>query len=339
MKNWNRETRLLTVAYLTIAGSLWMGGRLNAQDQPVEAAWDPLPVGLTSFGAAIVDQALYVYGGHTGEAHSYSREEQSARLQRLELGSNSKWQTISEDQRLQGLALVPHGTDLIRIGGFSARNKEGEEADLQSTSSVRRFDTRTGTWTDLASLPEPRSSLDAVILGDEIYVVGGWSLTGGDKSNWLETAWSLDLSDASNTWTPLPSPPFRRRAIALAAHDGKVYALGGMNPDGPTTDAQVYDPATRHWSAVPQLPGKPFEGFGASAWSWKGQLFVSTNQGHLLRLTQDGDAWQDAGELQSKRLFHRMLPHAEGLILVGGVNMEEGKYHELELVIPLPSSD
>src|SRR5262245_20696692 len=41
---------------------------------PVLRQWPPLPEGRTSFGAASLDGALYLYGGHVGRAHAYSRD-------------------------------------------------------------------------------------------------------------------------------------------------------------------------------------------------------------------------------------------------------------------------
>ena len=35
----------------------------------------------------------------------------------------------------------------------------------------------------LAPLPEARSSHDAVVIGDKLYVVGGWTLSGDRKGN------------------------------------------------------------------------------------------------------------------------------------------------------------
>ena len=87
-----------------------------------------LPEELTSFGAAIAGNRLFVYGGHTGAAHSYSTEEQSNRLWSLDLkASSAEWQNLGTDKRLQGLALVPWKKNVVRIGGFSALNDLGEE--------------------------------------------------------------------------------------------------------------------------------------------------------------------------------------------------------------------
>ncbi len=222
----------------------------------VESPFADLPELVTSFGGAIADGRLYVYGGHTGHAHAYSNKEQGHVLRRLKLDGKSQWEAVIEGPHLQGLALVAHDGNIYRIGGFSAKNAEGEEHDLWSTASVAKFDPKTEKWQDLPPLPEPRSSFDAAVLNDAIYVIGGWQLQGEGDTKWHKTAWKLDLSKTNPQWEPLPNPPFQRRALSVAAYDGKIYAIGGMQEEGgPTTRVDVFDPQTQKWSEGGNLQG------------------------------------------------------------------------------------
>ena len=95
---------------------------------------------VTSFGAAVTDDALYVYGGHMGEAHQYYKEAQANTLWRLNLKAPKSWEKVSSGPRLQGLAMVAHQGKMYRIGGFTAKNKQGEDKDLWSQSNVSCFD-------------------------------------------------------------------------------------------------------------------------------------------------------------------------------------------------------
>ena len=299
-----------------------------------KSSYPKLPEMVTSFGGAVAGDDLYVYGGHTGDAHSYSHAEQGHELRRLNLREPKAWETIAEGPHLQGLALVAHGDKLYRIGGFTARNKEGEEQDLWSQDDVARFDPADKQWHELPPLPEPRSSHDAAVVGDTLYVVGGWQLQGEKDSVWHDTAWSLDLTAASPQWKPLPKPPFERRALALAAHEGKLYVIGGMQHEGgPTTRVDVFDPKSAKWSQGPNLQGEPMEGFGCSAFATGGRLYASTIRGNLQRLSEDGQAWETERKLPTARFFHRMLPIAQGkFVIVGGANMGIGKFAELEVI-------
>lgn len=289
-----------------------------------------LPQGLTSFGAARLGDAIYVYGGHTGSAHSYSTAEQSNQLLRLDLKKpEAAWKLVSEHRRLQGLALVAHDRRLICVGGFEARNAEGSEHDLHSQRRISAYDTVKNRWSDLPALPAGRSSHDAAMLKDTLYVVGGWNMNSPEETQWHRTAWSLDLSQDTLNWQQLPAPPFQRRALAVVAHDGKIFAIGGMDPQsGPTREVRIYDPSEKTWSRGPDLLGEQdMIGFGASAWSIDGQLVVTCYNGDIQILAEDGSEWRSVGRTKDARFFHRLLPLDRGLLLsVGGANMAEGKY-------------
>lgn len=296
-----------------------------------------LPFAITSFGAARLGDAIYVYGGHIGQAHSYSTAEQSNQLLKLDLSNPATaWEKVAEGERLQGLALVAHGNQLITIGGFTALNAEGEPHNLHSQAAVRAFDVSSGSWQDLPGLPSGRSSHDAAILGDTIYVVGGWDMDGVKETQWHSTALALDLSQADPQWQSLATPPFIRRALVVVAHAGKVYAIGGMDEEGgPTREVAVFDPKTSLWTEGPKLVGEEdMEGFGASAWSIDGKLVATTYSGNIQQLNAAGTQWNVVGQTKDARFFNRLLPFGpQALISVGGANMERHeKYVAPELI-------
>lgn len=298
------------------------------------AMYPKLDEPVTSFGAAITDGALYIYGGHTGGAHSYSKLEQGDELLRLDLKHPTKWESIAKGPHLQGLAMVAHGQQLYRVGGFTAMNEKGAEHNLVSQNDAARFDTTDKKWHELPELPEPRSSHDAAVVGDKLYVVGGWQLRGEEDSHWHTTAYVMDLKSETPAWEAIPEPPFQRRAIAAAAHQGKLYVIGGMQEEGgPTTRVDVFDPASGKWSQGPSLEGDPMNGFGGSAFAVGGKLFVSTLKGDLQRLSEDGQSWTVVRKLDNARFFHRMLPLGDDqLLFVGGANMESGKFEQVEVL-------
>lgn len=300
-----------------------------------------LPQGLTSFGAAIADGWLYVCGGHVGRGHEYSVDTQSDGFQRLSLTEPSEWEQLEPIKKLQGLALVEHAGQLYRLGGFEARNQPEDEQDLWSSAEVARYNPQSGQWQQLTAMPSPRSSFDAAVLGDRLYVVGGWAMQGADnEAQWQETALVADLTREPLVWQELPAPPFQRRALSVAAHNGKIFAMGGMLPEGKTTTAaHCFDPSSGKWTEAPSLEGKPLEGFGTAAFAVGGRLYVSTMEGRLQRLSSDGASWEVVGRLKAKRFFHRMLPLGSSeLLAIGGADMEVGKVPSLEVLVPPKSA-
>ncbi len=295
-----------------------------------------LPFAITSFGAARVGESIYVYGGHTGDAHAYWHEGQSNKLMRMDLESaKPSWEVIAEGERRQGLGMVGYKNRLILVGGFTAMNKQGEKADLHSQSQVRAFDLDTKQWVELPSLPEPRSSHDVAMVGSTVYVVGGWNMTGGRQTSWHKTAWSMDLDAKDPQWVALPTPPFQRRAVATVEHAGKLFVLGGMTEDGqPTKAVSIYDPSTKTWSeAAPLIGEQEMAGFGASGWSVDGQLLVTTSESDIQAWDDKAGAWKALGKSRDGRFFHRLLPiDSKHLVAIGGANMQSGKFLELEVI-------
>lgn len=300
---------------------------------PVANTWLKLPRGTTSFGAAVAGDWLYVYGGHYGEAHHYSREGQSGDFVRLNLKNASEWEPLPGGPKLTGLAMVAHNGKLYRVGGFTAQNGASEKENLVSQADFSSFDPQSKTWTSLPPLPSGHSSHDAAVVGNTLYVVGGWQM-GDGETKWHDTAWSVDLAKDKLEWKAISKPPFQRRALALAAWKDKLYVLGGMQQDGgPTTQMAVYDPASGKWSDGPALLGGSMDGFGCAAFACSGQLFATTMSGAIQRLSADGSQWEFVGSLEHPRFFHRVLPWQDrDLVIVGGAHMAAGKIESLERV-------
>jgi N-acetylneuraminic acid mutarotase len=306
-----------------------------------DAVFPPLPEAVASFGATTLDDWLYVYGGHRGERHQYNSEDVSGAFHRLNLAKPTAWERLPSSLPLQGAALVAHAHALYRVGGMAAQNGRDEDHDLQSTAAVERYDVRRASWEDLPPLPAPRSSHDAAILGDTLYVGGGWQLHGGDaKATWHESLLSLDLSRPGSAWETHPQP-FKRRALALAAVRPKLYCIGGMGADNKTAlTVDVFDTVSGAWSPGPDLPAGPMKGFGCSAAPQGDRLYFSGMKGELHRLSAAGDAWEFVGKLHHARFFHRLVSAGtNGLIAVGGED-SESKRADLEFIsVPATASD
>lgn len=307
---------------LMTLGVLLLTARTAVAD---ERQYPPLPRGVSSLGAAVADGWLYVYGGHCGKTHRYSTADVVGTFRRLNLKDGKTWEELPGGPPAQGLALVAHGGKLYRIGGMQPRNAPGTKADNHSLRSVARFDPATKKWEDLAELPAGRSSHDAVVLGDKLYVVGGWELKGADQeSRWHDAALVLDLKQASPRWEPV-AQPFRRRALTATAHAGKVYVFGGLAAGAkavPTVN--VYDPAKSAWTTAPDIPGGGRNGFTPASCSAGGRLYVSPANGTIYRLSAAGDAWEEVAKLQQPRLVHRLVPVSDNLLVaVGGASQGE----------------
>ncbi len=299
--------------------------------------YPPLPEAVSSFGGIVADGFLYVYGGHTGKAHTYSTTTVSGKLHRLDLKHPKAWEELPGGVGLQGMNLATHAGKIYLVGGMQPRNKPGDTADNHSVADVMAFDPATKQWTKLPPLPEPRSSHDVVVLDGKLFVVGGWWMKGKDqKPSWQKSALVFDLTAKDAKWTEFEQP-FKRRALCAAAFDGKLYVFCGMDEKAATTKSvDVYDPVERKWSKIASLPGDDGNGFSPAACTLDRRLFITAADGNVYRLsTKDvtkDTAWERIGGIDAGRIVARMVAASSGRLLVIGGSGKKGNVGEIGVV-------
>jgi hypothetical protein len=109
-------------------------------------SFPPLPQAVSSFGAAVSDGWLYVYGGHCAKTHNYSTEAVLGTFYRVSLSSPGAWQKLPDGPPVQGLALVAHGDKIYRIGGMQPRNKPGDKAGRENRSFRKPSISNSSSW-------------------------------------------------------------------------------------------------------------------------------------------------------------------------------------------------
>ncbi|MCS7014735.1 MAG: hypothetical protein NZM42_01285 [Gemmatales bacterium] len=290
----------------------------------------PLPLGLSSFGAAVLGEYIYVFGGHSGRAHHYYRGNVHGQLYRLNWRQPKEWQPLQADTPGQGLALVAARGSLYRIGGMQPLNAENEPTRLQSLRTFARYDVAANKWERLPDLPEPRSSLDAAVLGDRIFVFGGWYLHDGEQT-WHEHGLVFDLAHPEQGWQRLPQP-FRRRALAVVAYEEQIYVLGGLSDDGQVSlEVNVFDPKHHRWGKGPSLPDGRGNGFGCAACVAGGRLYISPADGRIYQFRDE--RWHSVGQVIPARAMHRMVAQPDGLLcLLGGSPRQDANKPTAEML-------
>lgn len=318
------------------ASMLTFSAALEAQ---APASWPLLPRGVASFGGAADGGYLYIYGGHIGRPHDHSPTNIVGDFYRIDLAGNHQIELLPGGEALQGLALVHYKGKMIRIGGMAPRGESIQSKDaketqyLYSSNSVKMYDPASNDWSDLPPLPEARSSHDAVVVGDILYVAGGWTLDGKDK-HWLATAHRLDLTDIAKGWTRIADPIAPRRACATAAFDGKIFMIGGMDASARTlTSVDIYDIHKNTWSAGPALAS---DGFGAAIVATGEGLLASSRDGNVYILSPAGTEWKFYCKLTIPRMFHRLVVSKSGVVFAAGGAALDGEH--VRIVEPLPDA-
>jgi N-acetylneuraminic acid mutarotase len=275
-----------------------------------------LPEAVSSFGAVLVDDTIYTYGGNLGGG--FAAEHQSTAFRRLSLAQGGAWEDLGAVGHLESMALVAHGGFIYRIGGLRVDNAVGDPEDLTSVATVERYDPHEGKWSAMPDMPEGRSGHGAVVVGDRLYVVAGWTLAGPGEL--LTTGASLDLSTPDAAWVPMPEAPFAVRSLGVARRGDTIYALGGVGEEMAfSSEVYRFDTKTETWSPGPALPSEiPIAGFGATACNDERDLYVNFADG-LFRLNEAGDGWEPAGSPEFTRYFSPLLcPGGGEVIVLGG---------------------
>ena len=107
-----------------------------------------------------------------------------------------------------------------------------------------------GAWKKLAKLPKALAATSAAVVGDKIYVIGGWDR--GAQKEVYGTVFEYDpKEDTFDQKRDMPTP---RGGLGAAVLQGKIYAIGGWNLEEVLNVVEVYDPATDTWEAKKPMP-------------------------------------------------------------------------------------
>jgi len=307
---------------ILLAGLLASPGLLTA-------APPPLPKAVTSFGAATCDGTVYIYGGHTGKAHDYSKATVSNSMWRLSLSQMDAWESLPGDVGVQSPGLAAWNGKVCLVGGMQPQNEPGSKGRLLSLDHAAEFDPAKNAWRKLPPLPEPRSSHALAVVGDNLYAIGGWPLDSGGPEpkagarpakGYHDTMAVLDLASAAPAWHSLPQP-WKRRALTAVVFNGKIWCIGGMTEDNELSSAiAVFDPLAKKWSTAPPVAETDrAKAFGCAACVAGDKLFVSPEGGRVYRIGADAQRWVECGKLARPRYFHQLIAlDPTHLMAIGG---------------------
>ena len=193
----------------------------------------------TGFGVGVVNNKIYVIGGHPYDSTKVTIDDVS-----VYDPATDEWHS---KQPMPG-SLAWFGTavyqdEIYVIGG--AWFLSGSEKN-----NVLVYDPAADTWTTKTSMPTARGGIQANMVDGKIYVIGGTADSVLDVNEVYDP-----VADMWSTKTPIPTPV---SAYASAVVDGKIYVIGGLAPNGTSRTRvnlnQIYDPATDTWSLGSPLP-------------------------------------------------------------------------------------
>lgn len=163
----------------------------------------PKPTAVKEAGAAILGGKVYVPGGQQADNRL------SDKLEVYDPRTNQWEKKASLPIPLANYGIASYEGNLYLFGGWNGKNV---------TNLVLRYNPNNDNWTEMTPLPTARSSSNAIVLGDSIFVVGG---TVNGRPCLANEVYSPNLDNGSdNPWS---------RQLDL---DDDVQFIGGQAVSG-----------------------------------------------------------------------------------------------------------
>ncbi|MGH3650162.1 MAG: Kelch repeat-containing protein [Acidimicrobiia bacterium] len=143
-------------------------------------------------------------------------------------------------------------------------------------------------WVELAPMEVARSEHPAVLLDEEIIVVGGLIERGPGRTGVTASVEAYDPAD--DTWGAIPDLPASRHHLMAAVVDGWLFAIGGFSESGFDAVSTVWELVDGIWEDRAPLP-VPIG--AAAAVTLEDVVYVigGTPAGGLYRYDPGNDAW------------------------------------------------
>jgi N-acetylneuraminic acid mutarotase len=312
--------RRATIILLLILCSLLVALPNVETVRAVEDSWttlEPMPTARSGLGVAVVDGKIYVIGGFNGSNYLGTNEMYDPAI--------DTWTTKQSmpTARLE-FAIAVYMNKIYVIGGIFAANSP----DVSGYTGVNEvYDHLTDTWETMEPMPTARADLQANVVDDKIYLIGG------AKYSFISPAFSQDTGGVNEVYEPstdswstkTPAP----KSISLypsAVVDKKIYLLRGTT--------QIYDPETDSWSYGKAIPTGSFGAHAAAAGATTGVLapkriyvFGGNNGSNIaVNFTQvydpETDTWTTGTSMPTPRWALGVTVVNDELYAIGGYDGE-----------------
>ena len=285
----------------------------------------PLPHPSSDPSGAWVGDVLYVHSGEQPPASRDAAGTGQAALYALAAGDGS-WSTVWTGAPARGAALASDGEDLYRVGGAAIAGARRARPNLE------RWDGTAGRWVDLTPMPSGRTDHAAVVVGRELWVIGGWAPSAVAEApgtrrgrpavpaeDWRDDVLVADLDRDPVAWTVVETEAPRLHSLAAAVHGDAIWIAGGISPRGRVLEVYRLDLRTRTLAPAPGAPVPAARGaVGVGIAATGGNLYLSDSN-QLFRLDAGADAWETlAYAIEPDRAYHALVGGPGVLHIAGG---------------------
>jgi N-acetylneuraminic acid mutarotase len=186
-----------------------------------------------NLAAGVINGVLYAVGGDNDFSYFPTNEAYNP--------ANDTWAVKASMPTARSFPSAGVANGILYVVG-------GENNITGTLTTVEAYDPATNSWSTKAPMSQRRSRGHAVaVVNDTLYVIGGYDTNTGMTLNTVEA-----YDPITNTWSGRSPMLTARHALAAAAVNGMIYAIGGFN-NGSLSTVEAYDPATNTWATSPSL--------------------------------------------------------------------------------------
>lgn len=232
-----RVTVLAAIACMPVAAA-------PAAAQPGWKTLEPAILPRVEAAAEVIDGRIYQTAGFNDNIPSTA-------VERYDIATG-RWDLVAPmPVSINHTAAAVHDGKLYLVGGYMGDPATFMRGDGLAVAIFLEYDPATDRWRELPPPPTKRGAVAADVIGDELFVAGGWNTTQGDLS-------VLEIYDfRTGRWRRGPDMQFARNHVVGTAAGGKFYAVGG-HVDLFITSAvfkyvERYDPARDVWERVADM--------------------------------------------------------------------------------------
>lgn len=183
----------------------------------------PMPVSVTSFGYAVVDNQIYIVGGDISGSSSTTFQRYTPATDTWEADTNHGGT----------LAPLPQSRSSLYCGVINGKiHAIGGRNDADPTCDHFIYDPDTNTWSAGPPIPQCFIGQFAATSNNAIYVFGGDQ---GDGQDYV-----YKYSEAQG-WSSDTAMPTGRIYGTTAVYNGRIYVIGGESQGQPLDIVEVYD--------------------------------------------------------------------------------------------------
>ncbi len=191
---------------------------------------------------------------------------------------------------------------------------------------VNSYNTSTNEWSELTPMPMPMTEGGIGLIGDKIYLVGGYK--NANQDDWVATDSILEYDPSLDSWTFKKKCPFKIGSSAYCVMNDNIYLFGGWGDPLPDVyypyDAMTYDPKNELWDTT-SLPDMQYPHLmHGTAEVLNGDIYLLGGVGlapqYTLQRSEkfDGEKWESIAEMPVPVTLHKSIVYDNKILVFGG---------------------